>query len=88
MKETLGIKNILHLAEISTLILLSNAEAERVHSFLWRVYTKEQTRPNNSTLEDVLRVRDDRDFSDKQYKKTIELFMTKKQDGTKRKCPR
>ena len=41
LKETLGIKNILHLAEISLVTPLSNAEAKCVYSFLWRVYTKE-----------------------------------------------
>ena len=66
MKEVLGIKHVLYLAEISIVILLSNAEAERVYSFLWRVYTKERTQLNNSTLEDIIRVRGDRDFSDKE----------------------
>ena len=41
LKETLGIKNVLHLAEIPLVIPLSNTEAERVYSFLRRVYTKE-----------------------------------------------
>ena len=34
LKETLGIKNVLHLAEISLVIPLSNAETEHVYSFL------------------------------------------------------
>ena len=88
IKETLGIKNVLHLAEISLVIPLSNAEAERVYSFLWRVYTKERTRLNNSTLEDILRVRGDRDYSDEKYEKAIELFMTNNPDGTERKRTR
>ena len=88
LKETLGIKNILHLAEISLVLPLSNAKAEHVYSFLWRVYTKERTRLNNSTLEDILQVRGDHNFSDEKYEKAIELFMTKKQDGTERKCTR
>ena len=83
LKEILGIKNVLHLAEISLVIPLSNAEAKHVYSFLWRMYTKEGTQLNNSTLEDILRVRGDGSFSDKKYKKAIELFMTKKQDGKK-----
>ena len=41
LKEILEIKNVLHLAEISLVIPLSNAKAECVYSFLWRVYTKE-----------------------------------------------
>ena len=83
MKEILGIKNVLHLAEISLVIPLSNAEAKLVYSFLWRMYTKERTQLNNSTLEDILRVRGDCSFSDEKYEKAIELFMTKKQDGKK-----
>ena len=54
MKETLGIKNVLHLAEISIVILLSNAKAEHAYSFLWRVYSREQPKLKNSTLEDIL----------------------------------
>ena len=54
LKKTMEIKNVLHLAEIFLVILLSNVKAECVYSFLWRVYTKEQTRLNNSTLEDIL----------------------------------
>ena len=34
LKETLGIKNVLHLAEISSVIPLSNVEAEPVYSLL------------------------------------------------------
>ena len=86
LKETLGIKNVLHLAGISLVITISNAEAERVYSFLWTVYTKERTRRNNSTLEDILRVRGGRDFSDEKYEKAI--IMTKKQDRTERKRTR
>ena len=41
LKETLEIKNVLHLAVISLVIPLSNAKAECVYSFLWSVYTKE-----------------------------------------------
>ena len=72
-------KNVLHLAVISLVIPLSNAKAECVYSFLWSVYTKEWTWLNNSTLEDILWVRDHCDFSDEKYGKAIELFMTKKQ---------
>ena len=88
LKKTLGIKNVLHLTEISLVIPLPNAEAEHVYSFLWRVYTKEQKQLKNSTLEDILRVTGDHDFSDEKYEKAIELFMTKKQDSTERKCTR
>ena len=38
MKNTLGIINILHIAELSIVIPLSNAESERVYSFMWRVF--------------------------------------------------
>ena len=74
LKETLGIKNVLHLAGTSLVIPISNAEAERVYSFLWIVYTKERTRLYNSTLEDILRVRGGRDFSDEKYEKAIVIY--------------
>ena len=57
LKETLGIKNILHLAEIFLVYPLSNAEADHVYSFLWRVYTKEQIWLINSILEEILRIK-------------------------------
>ena len=52
------------------------------------MYANEQTRLNNSTLKDILRVRGDHNFSDKKYEKAIELFMTKKQDGREGKHTR
>ena len=38
----LGIHNLLHILEICLVIPLSNAESERVYSFLWHIFSKER----------------------------------------------
>jgi len=43
LKDDLGVRNILHLVEIGLALPISNAESERVFSFLWRVFSKERT---------------------------------------------
>ena len=57
LKEGLGIKNILHIAEICISIPMSNAECERMFSFLWRQLTKDRFSMNNKTLERILQFR-------------------------------
>ena len=88
MKNTLGITNVLHIAELSIVIPLSNAESERVYSFMWRVFCKERTGLSHSTLEDILRLRNDNDFSEERYAHAVDLFMSNHTDGTERKRPR
>ena len=67
LKEGLGIKNILQVAELCIAIPISNAESERVFSFLWNVFSKNRQSLKNSSLEDILRLRCGTDFSDKRY---------------------
>ena len=56
IKEELGIQNILHIAELCIAVPISNAESERVFSFLWRIFSKERQSQDNSTLESILRL--------------------------------
>jgi hypothetical protein len=39
-QKELNIENIIHVAEICIAVPLSNAETERVFSFLWKVFAK------------------------------------------------
>ena len=87
-KHELGISNILHVAELSLAMPLSNAESERVFSFLWRVLSKERKSLSNSALENILRLRCDQDFSPQRYSHAIELFLSEYPDGTVRKGSR
>ena len=86
LKEGLGIKYILHIAEICISIPLSNAECERIFSFLWRQLTKDRLSMNNETLERILQLRfGTGDYSIEQYDHAIDLFLTEYPDGTVRK---
>lgn len=87
-KYSLGIGNILHIAEIGIVFPLSNAEAERVYSFLWRVFSKERTSLSNDSLENILRLRNDTDFDPERYKKAVDPFLTVIPDGIVRKRAR
>ena len=72
----LGISNIIHVAEISIAMPASNAETERVFSFLWRAFSKDRQSIKNENLENILRLRCDHDFSDAHYEHAIEMFLT------------
>ena len=82
LKDTLNINNILHVAEICIAIPLSNAECERVFSFLWRLYTKERQSLHHETLEKLLMLRCDNDYDVGNYSHAIELFLNEYPDGT------
>ena len=84
----LGISNVIHIAEISIAIPASNAETERVFSFLWRVFSKDRQSFKNESLENVLRLRCDRDFSEGRYEHAVEMFLTEHPNGEIRKQPR
>lgn len=60
--QELGISNILHIAEISLAVPTSNAELERNFSFLWRTFSKDRQSLTNNSLENSLRLRNDKDF--------------------------
>lgn len=85
IKEELSISNILHIAEICIALPISNAESERVFSFLWRVFSKERQSLDNNTLEDILRLRCDSDHSEERYGHAIELFLSEYPNGEVRK---
>ena len=66
-------------------IPLSNAECERVFSFMWRIYNKDRASMSHETLERLLQLRIDSDFSAKNYMHVVELFLTEYPDGSIRK---
>ena len=85
LKHELGIKNFLHVAEISIALHICNAESERVFSFLWRAFSKERQLLKNDTLEDILRLRSDMDYKPSKYDHATELFLTEYPNGDVRK---
>ena len=85
LKSGLGLHNILHIAELCIAIPLSNAECERIFSFLWRQFSKERGSLGNDTLELILQLHNDKNFSPERYDHAIELFLTQCPDGTVRK---
>ena len=84
----MDIVNIIHIAEICIAIPLSNAETERVFSFKWRVFAKNQQSLKNQSLENVLILRNETDTSPKKYEDAIEMFLSVHPNGEVRKNPR
>ena len=62
-QKELNIENIIHVAEICIAIPLSNAETERVFSFLWKLFAKERQSLKNRALENTLILRCDTNTS-------------------------
>ena len=87
-QQELGIKNILHVAEISIAMPTSNAETERIFSFLWRIFSKERQSFKDEGLNDLLRLRTDQNFDAGRYDHAINLFMTEHPNGEIRKHSR
>ena len=88
LKSGLGLKNILHIAEICIVVPLSNAESERIFSYLWRQLSKERMSLNHQTLERILQLRSaGKDYCIETYDHAINLFLTEFPDGTVRKRP-
>ena len=83
-KHQLGILNLLHVAEISIAIPASNAETEHVFSFLWRVFSKDRQSFKNKGLENIIRLRCDRNFDDARYDHGITMFLTEHPNGEMR----
>ena len=82
-KHELGIKNFLHVAEISIPLPICNAESESFHflvGFLERTPTVK-----NDTLEDILRLRSDMDYKPSKYDHATELFLSEYPIGDVRK---
>ena len=85
LKHELGIKNFLHVAEISIVLPICNAEPERVFSFLWHAFSKECQLLKNDTLEDILCLRFDMDYKPSKYDHAMELLLSKYPNNNVRK---
>ena len=82
LKSGLGLKNILHIAEICIVVPLSNAESERIFSYLWRQLSKEGMSLNHQPLERILQLRSaGKDYRIETYDHAIDLFLTEFPDG-------
>ena len=86
--KSLGIENVIHIAEIALVLPTSNAESERCFSFLWRNFSKERQSLKNLSLEHILRLRSDQNYSSERYEHALELFLSKHPNGEIRKHPR
>ena len=67
LKHEIGIKNFLHVAEISIALPICKAESERVFSFLWHAFSKECQLLKNNTLEDIFHLRSNMDYKSSNY---------------------
>ena len=67
---------------------ISNAETERVFSFLWRVFAKDRQSFKNTGLKNILHLKFDQDMSPDRYDHAIDLFLTEHPNGELRKTPR
>ena len=66
----------------------SNAESERVFSFLWRIFSKERQSMKHDTLEILLSIRSDVDLREERYRDAVDMFLNKYPDGAVRKKKR
>ena len=87
-QKELNIENIIHVAEICIAVPLSNAETERVFSFLWKVFAKERQSLKNRALENTLILRCDTNTSPERYSHAIDLFLSVNPSGQIRKGSR
>ena len=71
----LGVNNALMVAEICLVTSLSNAENEPAFSFLWRNLSKERLSMKNDSMENILRLCEDKDFSKQWYHHVSKLFL-------------
>lgn len=87
-QKELGIENAIHVAEICLAMPLSNAEIERIFSFLWRVFSKDRQSFKDEGLENLIRLKCDNDTSPERYEHAIEMFLSVHPNGELRKTPR
>ena len=88
LKSGLGLKNILHSAEIYIVIPLSNAESKRIFSYLWSQLSKEWMSLDNKILERILQLQSaGKNYCIETYDHTIDLFLTEFPDSTFSKRP-
>ena len=66
---------MLHVLEICLAVPLFNAESERVFSFLWCIFSKEQQSMKHCTLEILLRIRSDVNLCEERYKDAVDMTM-------------
>ena len=55
---------------------------------MWRIFSKDRQSMNIKTIENVLRLHSDQDYSPQHYDHAIELFLSEYPDGTVRKGKR
>ena len=84
----LGIRNLLHILELCLAAPLSNAESERIFSFLWHIFSKDRQSMKHDTLEILLRIRSDDDQRKGRYEDAVQMFLNEYPDGTVRKRKR
>ena len=70
----LGIHNLLHVLEVCLAVPLSNAESERVFSFLWHTFSKEWQSVKHDTLEILLRIQSDINLHEEWYSDAVDVF--------------
>ena len=87
LEHELGNRNVLHIAEISIALPIRNAKFDSVFSFLCRVFSKDQQSFKNDTLEDILHLQSDMNFSARRYDHAIEMFLAEYLNGEVRKRP-
>ena len=88
LKNSLRLKNILHIAETCIVVPLSNTESEQVFWYLWRQLSKEWISLNHQTLETILQLWSaGKDYHTETYDHAIDLFLTEFPNDTIRKRP-
>ena len=87
LKHEPGIRNILHIAEISITLPICNTKSERVFSFLWWAFSKDRQSLKNDILEDILRFWSDMNFSASGYNHAIEMLLAVYPNGEVRSRP-
>ena len=87
-QKEIVISNLIHIAEIAISIPTSDAETERIFSFLCKIFSKERQSFKNDGLNDILRLRIDENFDCSRYDLATHLFLTEHPNGEVRKHTR
>ena len=80
-QKEIVISNLLHIAEIAISIPTSDAETERIFSFLCKIFAKERQSCKNDGLNDILHLCTDENFDCSHYDLTTHLFLTEHPNG-------
>ena len=81
LRSELGVNNALIVAEICLVTPPSNSESKQAFSFLWRNFSKERSSMKNDSMENILCLCDDKDFSKQHYRHDIKLFLEEYSDA-------